>query len=106
MSDAIHPASMLIDAAVTGLDGGRIGAIRDVLIDGDGVIVYVALAYGGVLGVGEKLVALPWSAITIADDGRSIAARLSAADLRDEPGFDKDAWPDIADPRWRRAPRG
>lgn len=94
---------MLIDAAITGSDGARIGTIRDVLISGDGTIAYVALAYGGVLGVGEKLVALPWSAITISHIGGSISALISAADLHDEPGFDKDAWPDGADLRWQPA---
>ncbi|WP_168197773.1 PRC-barrel domain-containing protein [Pseudolabrys sp. FHR47] len=58
--------SKLIGASVYGPDNASIGEINDVVIGGDGKINAVVVGVGGFLGVGEKSIALPFEAISVA----------------------------------------
>ncbi|MBP6490514.1 MAG: PRC-barrel domain containing protein, partial [Thauera sp.] len=58
------------------------------------------LSFGGFLGLGEKLFAVPWSAMTLDRNQRCFVLDVSKDRLKDAPGFDKDVWPDMADPEW------
>ena len=45
--------------------GKKLGKIEDLVVDlGTGKIRYAALSFGGFLGVGDKLFAVPWGAMT------------------------------------------
>jgi len=57
--------SKLIGASVYGPDNTSIGEINDVLISDTGSIGAVVVGVGGLLGVGEKDVALPFDALNI-----------------------------------------
>lgn len=95
----VLPVGNICGASVAAADGESLGTISELMVDGDsGAIVYAVLAYGGVLGVGEKLFALPWTAFDV--DAASGALSLPIARARFEalPGFDKDAWPTAPDP--------
>ena len=44
----------------------KLGTIQDIMIDIErGHVAYAVLSHGGVLGIGEKLFAIPWSALTL-----------------------------------------
>ncbi len=58
--------SKLIGASVYGPDNASIGEINDVVIGSDGKINAVVVGVGGFLGMGEKNVALPFEAISVA----------------------------------------
>lgn len=93
------PVAGICGASVEAPGGETLGSISELMIDTDsGAIAYAVLAYGGVLGVGEKLFAVPWACFEV--DAASGAIRLPVARDRLEalPGFDKDAWPTVADP--------
>lgn len=93
-------ATMVCGAAVSGRDGAPLGTIRDVMFDSEGGgIGYAVLAHGGVMGVGEKLFAVPWEELRALDDG-SFEADASAEDLAAAQGIDKDAWPASAPADW------
>lgn len=99
---AALPASRLGEATVLGGDGEPLGKVADVIIDvASGAIAYVVVAVGGVLGVGERLFALPWRCL-VAVDLDTLHTAASAADLADRRGFDKDCWPTEADPWFDR----
>ncbi|MDT7933114.1 MAG: PRC-barrel domain-containing protein [Sphingomonadaceae bacterium] len=95
----VKAASAICGARVSGRDGTELGSITEIMLDtGTGVIAYCVMSHGGVLGVGEKLLAVPWSALNEADGGLAIdadEAQLSAA-----MGIDKDAWPPAAPRDW------
>jgi hypothetical protein len=55
--------SKIIGTDVTGLDIRQIGEVKDVVLDRDGRAVAVVIASGGVLGIGEKSVAVPFDAL-------------------------------------------
>jgi hypothetical protein len=93
-------ASALIEAKVTGLGGERLGRIAEVMSEaGTGRIAYVVLATGGVLGLGERLHAVPWGVFTIDPDSGGLSLPFDKAAFSGQ-GFDKDAWPSRPDPRF------
>ena len=67
----------------------------------NGQIAYAVLSFGGFLGIGDKLFAVPWSALTLDTDNECFVLDVSKDRLKDAPGFDKDHWPSMADPTWQ-----
>ena len=91
-------AGALIEAAVFGSDGTKLGKVAEVMITaGTGTIAYVVLAAGGLIGVGERLHAVPWGAITVDPETARLSVAVDRATLDSAPGFDKDGWPADAD---------
>src|ERR1022692_4488623 len=67
-----------------------LGKIEHLMIDlANGRIAYAVLSFGGFLGMGDKLFAIPWSAL-----------KVDKEMLKSAPGFDKDHWPNMADLNW------
>ena len=52
----------------------------------------------GVFGMGEKLFAVPWTSLTVDGENKQLLLNVSKERLKDAPGFDKDHWPNFADP--------
>ena len=49
---------------VYNMAGEKVGSIRNVMIDKiSGKVVYATMAFGGVLGMGQKFHALPWNVL-------------------------------------------
>ncbi|HLI17511.1 MAG TPA: PRC-barrel domain-containing protein [Rhodanobacteraceae bacterium] len=92
-------ARELVGQPVHNLHGDKLGEVADVVIDtATGRVIYGALSVGGVLGVGEKLFAVPWSAMRIeADHDHRVLLDATPDRLKAASGFDKDHWPDDAD---------
>ena len=65
-----------------------------------GRIAYAVLSFGGFLGMGEKLFAVPWNALTVDEDQKQIVLNADKEQLKNAPGFDKDDWPDMVNIRW------
>ncbi len=75
-----------------------LGDLKDIMIDTtNGKIAYGVLSFGGVLGMGEKLFAVPWEALKIDGDNKQLLLNVDKEQLKDAPGFDKDHWPNFAD---------
>ena len=91
-------ASTLTVDPVKNHQGEDLGNLKDLMIDTtEGKIAYAVLGFGGVLGMGEKLFAVPWEALTIDADNKQLLLNASKDHLKDAPGFDKDRWPTFAD---------
>ena len=71
------------------------GLISDIVLDPEaGRIKYVALSYGGMLGLGGKLFAVSWDALTLQPDGaRRHLLNVDRELLNATSGFDKSNWP-------------
>ena len=63
---------------------------------------YAVLSFGGILGMGEKLFAVPWDALTLDTENKRFTLNVKKDSLSQAPGFDKDSWPDMADQNWAR----
>lgn len=53
-------ATKLMGASVSTSDVKDVGTVSDLIIDKDGQVVAIVLGIGGVLGVGEKNIAIAW----------------------------------------------
>jgi hypothetical protein len=58
------------------------------------------LSSGGFLGMGDRLFAVPWSAFTLDAEHERFILDMDVDRLKAAPGFDKDAWPNMADATW------
>jgi hypothetical protein len=58
-----------------------------------GRLAYVVVSYGGLLGMGDKLFAIPWSAVRWSADKDYFMLNMDKEALKNAPGFDEDHWP-------------
>lgn len=92
----------IIGSKVINLEGENIGTINNLVVDIDtGKIVYAVLEFGGFMGFGDKLFAVPWQSLTAVPAEGSFILDQSRAKLAKAPGFNKTKWPDIGDRSWR-----
>ncbi|WP_292931951.1 PRC-barrel domain-containing protein [Noviherbaspirillum sp.] len=81
--------------------GENLGEIEDIMLDvPNGRVAYAVLSFGGVMGIGDKLFAVPWSALTLDADQKCFVLDIDKDRLKNAPGFDKDHWPSMADTTW------
>jgi len=87
-------------AVVTPADE-KLGVIEGIMLDiQSGRIAYAVLSFGGFLGMGDKLFAIPWTALTLDLSVGHFILNVSKADLERAPGFDRDHWPAMSDSQW------
>jgi len=78
-----------------------LGTIEHLMIDVEkGRVAYAVLSFGGLLGMGTKLFAIPWSALTVDTGEKRLILDADKKLLERAPGFDKAHWPDMADRAW------
>lgn len=81
--------------------GENLGHIEEIMIDvATGGIAYAVLSFGGFLGLGNKLFAIPWEALTLDQRDHQFILNIDRRQLENAPGFDKEHWPDMADRAW------
>ena len=94
-------ADTLTGDKVVNLQNEDLGKIEHLMIDlGTGRIAYAVLSFGGFLGMGDKLFAIPWSALTVDTLEKRFILQVDKELLKRAPGFDKEQWPDMADRAW------
>jgi sporulation protein YlmC with PRC-barrel domain len=94
-------ASTICSDAVVNDQGESLGEIEELMIDlENGRVAYAVLSFGGFLGMGNKLFAVPFEALELDADNHCFILKVPRAKLEQAPGFDKDNWPDFADPRF------
>src|SRR4029077_1707861 len=94
-------ASTLDGDKVVNPAGEDIGKIKAIMLDvAAGRIAYAVLSFGGLFGLGSKLFAIPWSALTLDAVEHRFLLDISKERLESAPGFDEDHWPAMADRRW------
>jgi sporulation protein YlmC with PRC-barrel domain len=78
-----------------------LGKIEHLMIDlENGRIAYAVLSFGGFLGMGDKLFAIPWSALTVDKVEKRFILNVDKEVLKRASGFDKDNWPNMSDRKW------
>lgn len=100
--------SELTQLNVRNQQGEELGSIEDVVIDmQSGEVRYAALSYGGFLGIGAKMFAVPFEAFRFEHDPQrdTMVAILNVPrqELETAPGFDQNAWPAQGDERFQQA---
>jgi sporulation protein YlmC with PRC-barrel domain len=96
-------ASTLAGYRVRSTENDDLGTIEEIMIDpGTGQLAYAVLSFGGALGLGDKLYAIPWNLLRLKTDDRVVVLGCDSAWLRDAPAFQQDDWPDFGDELWER----
>ena len=98
---ALMGADTLIGDSVVNAQEEDLGDIKEIMLDMQtGQVAYAVLAFGGFLGMGEKLFAVPWQALHLDTANKRMVLNVDKERLKNAPGFDKDAWPDMSDVSW------
>jgi hypothetical protein len=101
LSSRFLSASTLVGAEVRNPQDESLGDLKDVMIDSaSGKIAYGILTFGGVLGIGTKMFAIPWDAFRVDPERERLVLDVSRERLKDAPGFDSNHWPNFADPEY------
>lgn len=94
-------AATLVGHHVRNQTGEDLGKVEEIMVDvPTGQIAYVVISFGGFLGIGDKLFAVPWRALSLNERDRLFLLDVDRRQLEEAPGFDRDHWPDMADPAW------
>jgi sporulation protein YlmC with PRC-barrel domain len=104
VSTKVFRTSNLEGMKVRNLEREDVGTIHDLVLDAEkGKIEYAAVSVGGFLGIGDRLFAIPFGALTLKHDQDEtyFVLDVSKEKMKAAPGFDKDKWPNVADPQWR-----
>lgn len=101
MANVVSSASSLMGNVVRNLEGDTLAKIKELMVDlDDGRVTYAVLSFDGFLGINEKLVAVPWDALTLDLEAHEFILDIEKEKLEGAPGFDKDSWPQMADRQW------
>jgi sporulation protein YlmC with PRC-barrel domain len=95
---SVLSASSLAGDSVRNAAGEDLGTIDEIMIDiPSGRVAYAVLSFGGFLGMGDKLFAVPWNALKVDEDEKCFILNVDRQTIEQAPGFDKDNWPDMSD---------
>jgi sporulation protein YlmC with PRC-barrel domain len=87
-------ASTIKGDKVINTAGEDLGKIEELMIDlRDGRVAYAVLSFGGFLGLGNKLFAIPWNALSLRVHEHAFVLDIPKETLEKAEGFDKDNWP-------------
>jgi sporulation protein YlmC with PRC-barrel domain len=100
----------LVGLSVQSPNNESLGKVEDLVIDpAKGQIRYAVLSFGGFLGMGDKLFAVPWNELKLQTEGVTSSGTqkgdhyilaIDKETLKNAPGFDKEQWPNFADQKW------
>lgn len=97
-------STSIVGDAVRNPQGEDLGKIEDLMINtNDGQINYAVLSFGGILGMGGKYFAVPWSSLRVDREDKCLVLDVAKDRLENAPGFDKNQWPNFADPTFRKS---
>lgn len=89
-------ASTLIGDNIRNREDEDLGSLEEIMIDLEtGRIVYAVLSSGGLLGIGDKLFAIPWEALRVDPANEELVLDADEEKLAHAPEIDQDEWPQI-----------
>jgi len=99
-------AATLVGNDVYNLDNQDVGEIKEIMLDmRSGAVGYAVLSFGGFLGMGKKLFAVPWDALKLDTENKRFTLHVTKGRLEQAPGFDRGHWPNMADKSWAKGIR-
>jgi sporulation protein YlmC with PRC-barrel domain len=97
----VFPISSILGYHVRNSAREDLGSLEEIMIDeATGRVAYAVLSFGGFLGLGNKLFAIPWEALALNRQDKEFVLNVDREKLERAPGFDKQHWPDMADRNW------
>lgn len=101
MHGIVKASEEVIGVSVENTNGDSLGKIREIMLDKHtGVVKFVVLDFGGFLGIGNKLFAMPWEIFSFNAPRDCFVISVPKEKLESLEGFDQDNWPNMADATW------
>ena len=103
---AVNRAHNLIGMEIRNRNDEKLGEIKDLVIDlQSGKVAYATIASGGFIGVGEKLVAVPLTALSASEHSdKYLILDATKGEFMDAPGIAQTNWPDYRNPNYNESP--
>jgi sporulation protein YlmC with PRC-barrel domain len=100
-----HPnvlsATSVIGDNVVNPAGENLGKIEELMLDLEkGRVAYAVLSFGGFMGMGEKLFAIPFEALKLDTSREHFMLDVAKDKLKNAPGFDRNNPPKASDRTW------
>jgi sporulation protein YlmC with PRC-barrel domain len=95
-------SSGMIGNRVVNSKGENLGKIDDLIIDKKGTLKYAILSHGGLLGIGDKLVPVPWKALKPGEESGTVVMNIDKKTLEKAPSFEAKEWPNFSEPEWQK----
>jgi len=101
----IHPnvlsATAVIGDSIVNRAGESLGKIEELMLDLEKArVAYAVLSFGGVMGIGEKLFAVPFEALKLDASREHFMLDVDKDKLKNAPGFEKNHPPKASDRTW------
>jgi len=88
----------LIGMDIKNYQNEDIGQVNDVILTPAGnQVAFIVAEYGGVAGIGAKLVPVPWQAVQFAPNADNLLFNMDKQRLDAAPSFSDDNWPNFTD---------
>jgi len=98
--NVLSTAAILGDSVVN-RTGENLGKIEELMLDLEkGRVAYAILSFGGFLGMGEKLFAIPFEALKLDPSREHFTLDVDKDKLKNAPGFDRNHPPQASDRTW------
>lgn len=98
----LMPASSLSGNYVKNAQGDNLGHVKEIMVDIEyNRVAYYVLSFGGLMGMGDKLFAIPPEVLRRNVNDNSFTLDVSKDILKNTQGFNKENWPDMADSSFR-----
>lgn len=103
MAGNFHRASDLMDKKIKNQQGEDLGEVDDLIITRNGQVAYLIVARGGVLGVGDKYVPIPFrNAQFSPEQDALVLPNIDKQALENAPTISKNDWQRLEDPGFER----
>lgn len=80
-------AQKLLGRAITNAQNEKIGEIKSIHLDRNGVVDAVIVSVGGFLGIGDREVALAWKDLQVSANGEKVSTSLTRDQLQALPAY-------------------
>jgi sporulation protein YlmC with PRC-barrel domain len=81
-------------------DNHRVGKFQDFVLESSGKVSYLILAHGGLLGIGEKMIPIPWDFVSknakFDTNKKEYVLNLTKDQLTNAPNFEQKNLPNFA----------
>ena len=96
-TNGLLSAESIMSDSVKNSEGKDLGSIKELMLNPEnGHIDYAVLSFGGFMGMGDKYFAVPWDAIEVDRERKTLRLDMPKERLEKMEGFDKSNWPDFA----------
>jgi len=96
-------ASEIIGLNVKDRTGEQLGEVEDIVIGKDGRVQYIIISHGGVLGIGENMVPIPYKTAEVDVEQDAIVLKnVDKQMLEKAPNFSDEDWANIGEPAFEQ----